>query len=188
MNKLLRHLLLASLFLGIAGLTGAVRAQQDDGGGAPPAGGRRGRGRGNWQGGSPPDGSAPGGQHHHGPPPGTAGAPPSSSGASSAQSAKAVTGHVSGEQFYIVSSVDPAKQELLLKEPKEVTLLMKVSDSTQYADDTGKAIKLADLRAGDTVWVASSGGKLEPTATRIRKGQMTVADLHRYYLDYPEIK
>jgi hypothetical protein len=188
MNKLLRHLVIASLFLGIAGLPGAMRAQQDDGGGAPPAGGRGGRGRGNWQGGPPPDGSSPGGQHHHGPPPGAAGASPSNSGASGAKSAKTVTGHVSGEQFYIVSSVDPAKQELLLKEPKEVTLLMKVSDTTQYADDTGKGIKLADLRAGDTVWVASSGSSGEPMAMRIRKGQMTVADLHRYYLDYPQIK
>jgi hypothetical protein len=185
MNKCLRGLFFASLLIGAVGLPGAVRAQQDDGGGGTPASGRGGRG--NWQGGPPPDGSAPVGEHRHGPP-GAAGAPPSGSGSSGTAAAKTVTGHVSGEQFYIVSSVDPAKQELLLKEPKEVTLLMKLSDATQYADDTGKAIKLSDLRAGDTVWVTSTGSSGEPTAVRIRIGQMTLADLHRYYLDYPEIK
>jgi hypothetical protein len=93
-----------------------------------------------------------------------------------------------GEEFFIVASVDQAKSQFLLKRPTEVTLLVKVGDRTQYLDDKGKPIKLSDFRAGDTVWVTSSGGGDEPTATRIRKGQMTIADLHRYYLDYPEIK
>jgi len=92
-----------------------------------------------------------------------------------------------GEEFFIVASVDQAKSQLLLKQPREVTTLMKVNDKTQYADDTGKPIHLSNFRAGDTVWVLSSNSA-EPTAIRIRKGQMTVADLHRYYLDYPEIK
>jgi len=92
-----------------------------------------------------------------------------------------------GEEFFIVASVDQAKSQLLLKRPSEVTMLMKVNDKTTYADDAGKPMKLSDFRAGDTVWVLSSN-PAEPTASRIRKGQMTVADLHRYYLDYPEIK
>lgn len=93
----------------------------------------------------------------------------------------------SGEEFFIVASVDQPKSELLLKRPDEVTLLIKVSDKTQYADEAGKPIHLSDFRAGDTVWAVLSGGT-EPSAVRIRKGRMTIADLHRYYLDYPEIK
>jgi len=92
-----------------------------------------------------------------------------------------------GEEFFIVASVDLVKSQVLLKRASEVTVLMKVSDKTQLADSAGKPIKLADLRAGDTLWVTSSNGDA-PLALRIRKGQMTVADLHRYYLDYPEIK
>jgi hypothetical protein len=93
-----------------------------------------------------------------------------------------------GEEFFIVASVDQSKSQFLLKRPTEVTQMMKVSDKTQYLDDNGKALHLSDFRAGDTVWVISSAGGAEPTAVRIRKGQMTLADLHRYYLDYPEIK
>jgi len=92
-----------------------------------------------------------------------------------------------GEEFYIIASVDQTKSQLLLKRPSEVTLLMQVNAKTQYADEAGKPLHLSDLRAGDTVWATSTGGA-EPTAVRIRKGHMTVADLHRYYLDYPEIK
>ena len=92
-----------------------------------------------------------------------------------------------GEEFYIIASVDQTKSQLLLKRPNEVTLLMQVNEKTQYADETGKSLHLSDFRAGDTVWATSFGGP-EPTAIRIRKGHMTVADLHRYYLDYPEIK
>jgi hypothetical protein len=92
-----------------------------------------------------------------------------------------------GEEFFIVASVDQAKSQILLKRPSEITMLMKANDKTQYADDAGKPMTLSDFRAGDTVWVLSSN-PAEPTASRIRKGQMTVADLHRYYLNYPEIK
>jgi hypothetical protein len=93
-----------------------------------------------------------------------------------------------GEQFFIVASVDQSKSQFLLKRPTEVTLLVKVTDKTQYFDEAGKANKFSDFHTGDTVWVASSGGAADSTAVRIRKGQMTVPDLHRYYLDYPEIK
>ncbi len=102
----------------------------------------------------------------------------------SAQSKK----NSSGEEFFIVASLDQQKSQLLLKRPSEVTVLLKVGDKTQLADETGKPLKLTDLRAGDTVWVISSGDPSAPAAVHIRKGQMTLADLHRYYLDYPEIK
>jgi hypothetical protein len=93
-----------------------------------------------------------------------------------------------GEQFFIVASVDLQKSQLLLKYPTEVTLLMHVNDATKFVDEAGKPIKLSDFRAGDTVWVASANNQGEVTALRVRKGIMTVADLHRYYLDYAEIK
>jgi hypothetical protein len=90
-----------------------------------------------------------------------------------------------GEEFFIVASVDVPKSQLLLKRPTEVTLLMKVTDKTQYQDEAGKPLKLSDFHAGDTVWVASAAAQNgEPVATRVRKGPMTVADLHRYFLDY----
>jgi hypothetical protein len=94
----------------------------------------------------------------------------------------------SGEEFFIVASVDQSKSQVLLKHPTEVTLLAKVDPSTQYTDDAGKPLKLSDFRAGDTVWVTLSGGTAGTGAMRVRKGEMTEADLHRYYLDYPVIK
>ena len=93
-----------------------------------------------------------------------------------------------GEQFFIVASVDLQKSQLLLKHPTEVTLVLMTSSKTQFADDAGKPLKLSDFRSGDTVWVTSSTVAGDATATRIRKGIMSVADLHRFYLDYPEIK
>jgi hypothetical protein len=94
-----------------------------------------------------------------------------------------------GEEFFIVSSIDSAKSQLLLKRPTEVTLLMKVTDKTTFLDAANKPIHLTDLHAGDTVWVTSSGSaESGPTALTIRKGPMTVELLHRYFLDYPVIK
>jgi hypothetical protein len=93
-----------------------------------------------------------------------------------------------GEEFFIISSVDTSKSQLLLKRPTEVTLLMKVGDKTQIQDEKGKPVHLSDLRAGDTVWVISvAGDNNQPLASRIRRGPMTVDDLHKYFLDYPKI-
>ncbi len=93
-----------------------------------------------------------------------------------------------GEEFFIVASIDQSKAELLLKRPTEVTMLAKITGKAQCFDENGKPIHSSDLRAGDTVWVVTSGAGEGATATRIRKGPMTVADLHKYYLDYPVIK
>ena len=125
---------------------------------------------------------------HHGRPGAALGAapaavPPRASASVSTQDKKTAA----GESFFIVASVDQQKSQFLLKRPTEVTLLVSVNGSTQYSDDSGKPLKNTDFRAGDTVWVTTSGGDL-PAATRIRKGEMTVAELHRSYLDYSEIK
>ena len=92
----------------------------------------------------------------------------------------------SGEEFFIISSINQATSQLVLKRPTEVTVLMKVDDRTKMLDEQGKALKLSDLRAGDTVWVISGGtAEIGATAFRIRKGPMTVELLHRLYLNYP---
>ncbi len=94
----------------------------------------------------------------------------------------------SGEQFYIVASIDRQNSQLLLKRPTEVTFLVKVSPSTKYFDGNGKATTLGSFRAGDTVWAKTTGSSVEPMLVEMREGEMTVADLHKYYLDYPIIK
>lgn len=94
----------------------------------------------------------------------------------------------SGEQFFIVASIDQQNSQLLLKRPTEVTVLVKVTPQTKYLSDTGKPITLGEFHAGDTVWAKILNGEKDPTVIEMRHGQMTVADLHRYYLDYPIIK
>jgi hypothetical protein len=94
-----------------------------------------------------------------------------------------------GEEFFMISSTDAAKSQILLKRPTEVTQLMKITDKTQFIDEKGKPFQLTGLRSGDTVWVTSNRSENgDLTALRIRKGPMTVQDLHRYFLDYPEIR
>jgi hypothetical protein len=167
---------------------------------------------GHAQNGTPP----PGGWHHNGKPAAPGTTPPTNTApAAAAPGQTATPGAVSGplartrlvptprpvgaptvapknergEQFFIVASVDLQKSQLLLKYPTEVTLLVKIDPKTNMQDESGKPLKLTDFRAGDTVWVNSTTAKgdTESTATRVRKGEMTVADLHKYYLDYAEI-
>jgi len=87
------------------------------------------------------------------------------------------------EEFFIVSSIDTKKQQVLLKRPTEVTELMLVTGKTAFQDEQGKPLRLSDFRAGDTVYVTSyadsSGARV---ARRLRKGPMTVKGLRRSYL------
>jgi hypothetical protein len=137
--------------------------------------------------------AAPGAPPNARTPQGTATTPKPAMGGSavlpaSAYSTVPVKKTPAGEQFFIVASLDLQQKQLLLKYPTEVTLLVKATDQTKFVDDSGKSMKLSDLRAGDTVWLTSSGEGTDTTALKVRKGEMTVADLHRYYLDYSEIK
>ncbi|HEY2152722.1 MAG TPA: hypothetical protein VGH34_18075 [Vicinamibacterales bacterium] len=86
----------------------------------------------------------------------------------------------SSSEFFIVSSVNPPKHQVLVKHPTEVTQVVRVDDHTRYIDRSGKMIALSDLRAGDTVYVTmpSKGD----AALEIRKGPMTLAELQRRYL------
>ena len=84
--------------------------------------------------------------------------------------------------FYIVSSIDLAKRQILLKRPTEVTELMKVGGATRYFDERGNAIRLTDLRAGDTVYITSNPAGTQPVAVTIHKGPMTPDVLRERYL------
>ena len=91
----------------------------------------------------------------------------------------------SSEEFFIVSSVDAGKSAMVLKRPTEVTLRMRFTEKTLCRDEQGKPIRCVDLRAGDTVFIASevdSSG--HPAASSIRKAPMTVEELHRRYLRF----
>jgi hypothetical protein len=88
----------------------------------------------------------------------------------------------SGDEFFVVSSVDRAHSVLVLLTPKQIASTFQVTDKTQYFDEKGKALKLADLRAGDTLFV---NYQTKPDGTfaveRVRKGMMTVEELRRRY-------
>ncbi len=88
-----------------------------------------------------------------------------------------------GEEFFIIASIDLQKSQLLVKRPTEVTLLMLTNERTEFLAEDGARLKLSDLRSGDTVWVLlTSAPDGKQLALRIRKGPMTVAELHRLYL------
>jgi hypothetical protein len=93
-----------------------------------------------------------------------------------------------GEHYYIIGSVDQSQQQILLKQPTEITILLKVSPDTQFVSGAKKPLKLSDFRAGDTVWVTYTGTGADATAKHVRAGGMSVPDLHKYFLDYAEIK
>jgi hypothetical protein len=92
---------------------------------------------------------------------------------------------VSTEEFFIVSSVDSGKGLMVVKRPTEVTLTMGLTDKTRCRDEQGKPIRAVDLRAGDTVFIASDrNASGPPVAASIRRGPMTVPELHRRYLRF----
>jgi hypothetical protein len=89
------------------------------------------------------------------------------------------------EDFFIISSVDARKRQIVLKRPTEVTELVQVSEKTVYLDEQGKAIDFKSLRAGDTVYVTSNPGPDGVRiASRIRRGPMTLQELHRRYVPF----
>ena len=84
--------------------------------------------------------------------------------------------------FFIVSSIDLAKRQILLKRPTEVTELMRVDGETRYLEERGKPIRLTDLRAGDTVYILSKSSGSQPLAVTIHKGPMTLDVLRERFL------
>ncbi len=89
------------------------------------------------------------------------------------------------EDFFIISSVDTKKKQLLLKRATEVTELMSVTEKTTYMDERGKPLHLKDLRSGDTVYITSvHNAENLRVATRVRLGSMTLEEVHRRYLKF----
>jgi hypothetical protein len=97
-----------------------------------------------------------------------------------AGSATAVT-----DDFFIVSSVDLTQKRLVLKRPSEVTVLVRVTEKTSYRSEQNRAFQLGDLRAGDTVFIRLGTGTESDLAKSVRRGPMTVEELHRRYLRSP---
>jgi len=106
--------------------------------------------------------------------------------AQAAAKAKALKVSDDRGEFFLISSINTTKHEIVLKRPTEVTLLVQVDDKTQFADEQGQILKLGDLRAGDTVYVTlkQQSGTTEPIVLRIHKSPMTVAELHKRFLHY----
>jgi hypothetical protein len=93
--------------------------------------------------------------------------------------------NAAGEEFFIVAAVDTKNAQLLLKRPTEVTVMVKITNHTVVLDERGKGVKLVDLRAGDTIWAAlAAKADGEHVALRVRKGPMTVKELHRFYVTF----
>ena len=89
------------------------------------------------------------------------------------------------DEFFIVSSVDSDKGTIVVKRPTETTLTVRVTEKTNCVGLKGEAIRFTDLRAGDTVFIASTpAASGPPAASRIRRGPMTLEELHRRYLRF----
>jgi hypothetical protein len=84
--------------------------------------------------------------------------------------------------FFIVSSIDLSKKQILLKRPTEVTELMRLNDETRCFEERGNTMRLADIRAGDTVFITSRSVEGQLFAGTIRKGPMTLDVLRERYL------
>ena len=180
MNKVLRNLAFA---LTLLVLPVGAWAQGGQGGGF---GGRGGGGGGRGQGFPGGGRGGRGGFVPNGPAGALAGRPDIYTSTNGVEAVGKPTS--AGEHFFIIGSVDQAQQQVLLKWPTEVTLLLKVTADTKFLSESGKPLKFGDFRAGDTVWVAYNGTGSNATAVRLRAGVMTVAELHQYYLDYSVIK
>lgn len=87
------------------------------------------------------------------------------------------------DDFFIISSVDKAHNALILLRPNQLTATIGVTDKTQLLDDQGKPMKLADLRTGDTIFInytSKPDGTM--TASRVRMGVMTMAEMRKRYM------
>lgn len=89
------------------------------------------------------------------------------------------------DEFFVISSIDRSKNNLVLLQATEISEIMSIDPKTQFFDESGKPLKLTDLRSGDTVYIAShrnsDGGVV---ADKVSKGTMTVADLRQRYVPY----
>ncbi len=90
------------------------------------------------------------------------------------------------DEFFIVSSINSDKGTMVVKRPTETTLTILVTPRTRFHGEKGEAIRFTDLRAGDTVFIASEPDPSgHPAASTIRRGPMTLEELRRRYLRPP---
>ncbi|MGH8336110.1 MAG: hypothetical protein ACRETL_04640, partial [Gammaproteobacteria bacterium] len=91
-----------------------------------------------------------------------------------------------GEEFFIVSSVDLQKHQVVLMRPTQLTVVATIGPQTNYVGEKGQKLNVKAMKAGDTVWAitkAAQDGSV--TAVRLRQGAMTPAELHKLYLQLP---
>jgi hypothetical protein len=89
------------------------------------------------------------------------------------------------DEFFIISSVDVTRTRLVLKRPTEVTVVMEVPAAVAITDENGTTLHLQNLRAGDTIYAVDSvNAKGGLVAVSIRRGAMTVAELHRRFMRF----
>lgn len=92
-----------------------------------------------------------------------------------------------GEEFFIISSVDQQKHQVVLMRPTQLTVVADLGAQTEYLGEKGQKLTPKDLRAGDTVWAVIKGEKGGAvSALRIREGAMTQAEMQKLYLHYSE--
>jgi hypothetical protein len=90
-----------------------------------------------------------------------------------------------GEEFFMISSVDQQKHQVVLMRPTQLTVAADLGPQTVCIGDKGEKMTPKDLRAGDTVWAIVKPGKNGAVnALRIREGAMTQAELRQLYLHY----
>jgi hypothetical protein len=87
------------------------------------------------------------------------------------------------DEYFIISSIDKAHNALILLRPTQITATIAVTPKTQFFDEKGKAQKFTDFRTGDTIFVTySSQPDHTLTASSVRKGMMTMAEMRKRYL------
>lgn len=88
-----------------------------------------------------------------------------------------------GEEFFIISSVNMQKHQVVLMRPTQLTVVASFSDNTTYTDEKGQKLAISAMKAGDTVWaVVKRAADGTVTVLRLRQGAMTPAELHKLYL------
>jgi len=91
-----------------------------------------------------------------------------------------------GEEFFIVSSVDLQKHQVVLMRPTQLTVVATIGPQTTYLGEKGQKLDVKAMKAGDTVWAITKPGRDgSVTAVRLRQGAMTPAELHKLYLQLP---
>lgn len=85
------------------------------------------------------------------------------------------------DQFFIVSEVNLPKHHIVFETPRQSTVLMRFDSKTVFLNRQGKREPVADIQAGDTVYVTYVEAGEDALAVEIRGGAMTVQVLHKRY-------